>query len=82
MGRAPHGKQLHSEIFLKRGVIADLAQYAQRILPAKSHGAAKYVVTDANLSTLLADDIVAGIRAAGISCEKVHNHPFPSSTSH
>jgi 3-dehydroquinate synthase len=65
------GKRLHSEIFLKRGVIADLRTYAKRILPAKSHSASNYVVTDSNLSSLLADDIVAGIRAAGISCEKI-----------
>lgn len=67
-GRA--GKELHSEIYLKRNVIRDLEQYARSILPASCHESNNYVVTDSNVEGI-ADQVVSGIRACGLKCGKV-----------
>lgn len=65
------GKPLNSEIYVKRGVIKDLDKYAKTVLPISCHEAPNFVITDEILDSIVATDVLEGVRKAGIKCEKI-----------
>mmetsp|Transcript_1009 Transcript_1009/g.1672 ORF Transcript_1009/g.1672 Transcript_1009/m.1672 type:complete len:600 (-) Transcript_1009:354-2153(-) len=74
------GKDLHSDIFVKKGVMNECAKYHKHFLPEPSWDAKNYVVVDEICDELL--DInklfVEAFASVGVECEKI---VVPSSTA-
>lgn len=67
------GRELHSEIILKRGLLQQVSQYYVQILPAASLGAKNFVVVDAICDGVM--DInrlfVNALAQVGVDCMKI-----------
>lgn len=67
------GKPLHTDIFMKRGVIKNLHEYARELVPELSWDATNYVITDEIVSEVLKveENVVGGMKRAGIECHLI-----------
>ena len=74
------GKVLHSEVFVKRGILQQVDRYFAQFLPAASLDAVNFVVVDEICDRVLEVDkyFVAALRSVGVQCVKV---VVPSSTA-
>eukprot|EP00304_Pavlova_gyrans_P003995 CAMPEP_0206040326 /NCGR_PEP_ID=MMETSP1466-20131121/5310_1 /ASSEMBLY_ACC=CAM_ASM_001126 /TAXON_ID=44452 /ORGANISM="Pavlova gyrans, Strain CCMP608" /LENGTH=465 /DNA_ID=CAMNT_0053414999 /DNA_START=81 /DNA_END=1474 /DNA_ORIENTATION=+ len=69
-GRA--GKHLHTEVIIKRGLLEpeDLAANAKFLLPEKCLNAPIHIITDTVVDKIYGDQVLEGLRAAGLNVHK------------